>query len=451
MIDVASALAHESVASGSPCEKKGAVVRSPDTLEKIQDAFRLFQSQSEQLQTAYDGLKRDLAVTHRRLREKNESLSVKVGELRRMSSRLECIVASLTDGVLVVDSELNVDLCNPVMARLLGLSADASARGPYRDMTNGLGDAGLLESVLRTGRPVLDSERSGIGRDEREVVVLASAAPILDANGKILGAVEVMRDVTEIRRLEERVQNQKRMAALGEMAASVAHEIRNPLGTIEGFARLLKRDLADQPDPLRLAGKIVEGVQNLNYVITNMLTYARPMSLQCEPFPVAALFADVEPVLRDRARNERVTLRIAEDGLDELGMDGDIRQWRQVLLNLGLNAIEACTEKSRKTGEPQTCSATSVGEVMLTAERRGARVALTVRDNGCGIGTADRARLFDPFFTKKHGGTGLGLSLCHKIVAAHGGEIGFESREGEGSMFVILAPGACVDTKAAAA
>jgi PAS domain S-box-containing protein len=432
-------------------ERACAAARPPDTLGKIQDAFRLFQSQSEQLQTAYDGLKRDLAVTHRRLREKNESLSAKVGELRRMSSRLECIVASLTDGVLVVDRELNVDLCNPVMARLIGLSPQAPTRGPYRDMTNGLGDAALLESVLRTGRPVLDRERSGVGRDGREVVVLASAAPILDPNRQILGAVEVMRDVTEIRRLEERVQNQKRMAALGEMAASVAHEIRNPLGTIEGFARLLKRDLADQPDRLRLAGKIVEGVQNLNYVITNMLTYARPMSLQCEPFAVAALLADVEPILQDRARNERVALSVDRDGLDDLVMDGDIRQWRQVLLNLGMNAIEACMEKFRRTGAVRTRSQTPLGQVTLSAERRGSRVALTVRDNGCGIAAADRARLFDPFFTKKHGGTGLGLSLCHKIVTAHGGEIGLESREGRGSLFLILAPGARADTQDAAA
>lgn len=450
MIDVASTMAREGAAVVAACREQDAAGLPSDALGQIQEAFRVFQSQSQQLQTAYDDLKRDLAVTHRRLREKNESLSTKVGELRRMSSRLECIVASLTDGVLVVDKSLNVDLCNPVMARMLGLGEDVPAQGPYRDMTNGLGDADLLASVLRTGRAVLDRERRGIARDKREVVVLASVAPILDANGQILGAVEVMRDVTEIRRLEERVQNQKRMAALGEMAASVAHEIRNPLGTIEGFARLLKRDLAEQPDHLRLAGKIVEGVQNLNYVITNMLTYARPMSLQCELFSVAALFADVEPILRDRARNERVTLRIEEDGLGELVLDGDIRQWRQVLLNLGMNAIEACTEKSRHADDTHTCSAVSLGEVTLSAYRVGARVALAVSDNGCGIAPPDRARLFDPFFTKKHGGTGLGLSLCHKIVAAHGGEIDIDSREDEGTVFVALAPSARAESKDAA-
>jgi signal transduction histidine kinase len=175
------------------------------------------------------------------------------------------------------------------------------------------------------------------------------------------------------------------------------------------------------------------------------------MSLQCEPFAVADLLADVEPVLQDRARNERVALFIDRNGLDDLVMDGDMRQWRQVLLNLGMNAIEACMERFPQTGAVRTRAQTPLGQVTLSAERRGARVALAVRDNGCGIAPADRPRLFDPFFTKKHGGTGLGLSLCHKIVTAHGGEIGIESIRGEGSRFLILAPGERVDAKSAAA
>ncbi len=439
----ATLFANEARPGCAASESHPASPGTPDTLEKLQAAFRLFQSHSDRLQTAYDGLKRDLAVTHRRLREKNASLSAKVGELRRLSSRLECIVASLTDGVLVVDPTLTVDLCNPVMARLLGRKTARVGRKPYREITNGLGDVAVLESVLRTGRPVLDRERVGADRRRGSVVVLASVAPILDPNGTVLGAVEVMRDITELRRLEERVQNQKRMAALGEMAASVAHEIRNPLGTIEGFARLLKRDLADQPDRLRLAGKIVEGVQNLNYVITNMLTYARPMSLQCEPFAAAALLDEVEPVLQDRARNEQVVLRIRKRNADRLVLDGDLRQWRQALLNIGLNAIEACVEKARRAGAACATPPTKPpGRVELCAEARGSRVALIVRDNGCGIAPADRARLFDPFFTNKHGGTGLGLSLCHKIAQAHGAEIGVESREGGGSVFEILVPAA---------
>jgi signal transduction histidine kinase len=289
---------------------------------------------------------------------------------------------------------------------------------------NGLGNIQALRSAISHGQTLLDEQRSHTNPKGHKVVVLASVAPVRTSGGVVLGAVEVLRDVTQLRLLEERMQHQKRMAALGEMATSVAHEIRNPLGTIEGFARLLKSDLERDrhTDHARLAGKIIEGAQNLNYVITNLLTYARPMSVQYEPFDAASLFNSVGDMLTGLAEQARVRIDFRLPN-PPMTIHGDIRHLRQVLVNLGRNAIEA----SRRDGE-----------VIMEVVLRRREVVFSVTDSGCGIGPEDLPRVFDPFFTRKEGGTGLGLSLCHKIVAAHGGEISISSVMNQGTTVKVV-------------
>ncbi len=399
-----------------------------DVILKIKSAFDTFESQSGVLQTSYDALKRNLAESNRQLSSKNQALSDKVRELQQMSTRLQCILGSMTDSVLVVDDNLKVERCNSSAESLLGLPQFDIVGRNYDEIANGLGNADLIRMVIEDGRSLLDQERRSMRGDGEEIVVLASVAPIRSPQGPMLGAIEVLRDVTELRRLEEKVACQKRMAALGEMAASVAHEIRNPLGTIEGFASLLKRDLEAMPEHSRLATKIVEGVQNLNYVITSLLTYARPMPLSCEEFDAGRFISDLSDVLGRNSAGQGVALEI-EALVQPFALRGDKRQLRQVMINLGLNAIEACS---------------AGGHVRISAARRGKTAMFEIEDDGCGISKADRQRLFDPFFTRKQGGTGLGLSLCHKIVLSHAGEIEVASEPGRKTVFRVILPGTVV-------
>ncbi|MBN1670912.1 MAG: PAS domain-containing protein [Kiritimatiellae bacterium] len=397
----------------------------PETLERIREAFTLFDHQSGLLLSAFGKLKRDLAEANRQLNAKNLALSYKVDELQQVSSRLRCILESLADGVLVVDPDFIVQRCNPASERLLGLPRTEIEGRPYGRITNGLGNSDALRRALERGEVVCDEPRScSAGAAGRRVTVLASVSPIRSPEGALLGAVEVLRDITVLRALETRVQHQERMAALGEMAASVAHEIRNPLGTIEGFARLLRRDLEGRPAYSRLADKIVEGTKNLNYVITNLLTYVRPMTLQYEPFDAATLLSSVRESLAGTARSRKVTLKVTP-AAGPVRLEGDVRQLRQVLVNLGVNAIEACLPE---------------GQVCIRCVKNPDRVKFSVQDDGCGISTKDLTRIFDPFFTRKEGGTGLGLSLSHKIIAAHGGRIDVQSRPGKGTTFELVLP-----------
>lgn len=396
-----------------------------DQWAPIQSAFELFDRQSRQLQESYQSLKRDLARSNDTLQMRNRELTAKIQELRQVSSRLEGVIESMTDGLLVVGLDRRVERCNSSAEAMLGISRSQIEEAGFDGTIAFEEGCEALTRVLEGGPPALD--RSWLltltGGEVRYLLV--SLAPVSAPDGNVLGAICNLRDVTELRRLERQLHSKERLAALGEMAASVAHEIRNPLGTIEGFARLLRRDLATMPDHLRLAERIVEGAQNLNYVISNLLTYARPMRLQFADVTVERLFALCRDTLLDRAARAGAEMEIPEPSPDWV-VRGDERQLAQVLLNLGINAIEACPPGKGRVG----------------IEVHGGRKAilLRIRDNGCGMDTATVEKVFDPFFTQKEGGTGLGLSLTKKIVDAHGGEIAIESEPEKGSTVTVTLP-----------
>ncbi len=398
-----------------------------ELLTGIKKAFDLFDEQSSLLQHSFENLKKDLARANQQLNEKNATLSEKVEELHQMTGRLECILESIGDGVLVVDPNLCVERTNPAFLNLLEKKRKEVERRAYSEVMEDLGNPKAIQEAIRKGKVVFDQERV-CRKGDHTITVLAGIAPVRSTDGEIIGAVEVLRDITPLRLLQEKMQHQQRIAALGEMAASVAHEIRNPLGTIEGFARLLKSDLDKDgfENHSRMATKIIAGVTNLNYVITNLLTYARPLSLQNDVFDVGMLLASVEDLLGGIAAQHGVVLEFKQSGKMHT-VSGDIRQLRQVLVNLGRNAVEACVGRED-------------GHVTIRSEVRKRSALFTVSDTGCGIPKKDIHHVFDPFFTRKDAGTGLGLSLCHKIVTAHGGEITVESQTGSGTEFTVTIP-----------
>lgn len=408
--------------SASPAILPG--VQDADTLAAVQSAFEIFERQSRQLEKAYRALEADLACSNKALQERNIELTATNQALRQVSSRLESVLESMTDGLLVVGEDRRIERCNSTACRMLQEPREGIEQACFADIIDSPASETNLEQILLGGSPLLDhpwAKRQDQGETRR---ILLSLAPVTAPDGKILGAICNLRDVTEFRRMEKRLQSQERLAALGEMAASVAHEIRNPLGTIEGFARLLRRDLAAMPAPLRLAERIVEGAQNLNYVITNLLTYARPMHLQVAPVSVATIFAYCRETLEDRAARTGVCL-VMNSPEPDIAFRGDYRQITQAILNLGINAIEACEAS---------------GTVHISATETHNTVSLHVRDNGCGMDALHVSKVFDPFFTSKEGGTGLGLSLSRKIIDIHGGEITITSAPGEGSLFSVELP-----------
>jgi two-component system, sensor histidine kinase FlrB len=247
--------------------------------------------------------------------------------------------------------------------------------------------------------------------------------------GEAEGRIVLAEDVTDVIHRRTAAARNQRLAAMGEMAVQIVHQIRNPMGSIELFASMLRRDLAGQPEPAALAGKVQQGIKSLNLIIGNLLSFAKGAEPDVRPVDLQDL---IEAAITEldgpiRQRGIRVAARVkAEAAVARV----DPELWRQALLNLLDNAVQAMP---------------GGGDLTVAASREAvdggaAALRLTVADTGAGMSASVRERVFNPFFTTKERGAGLGLALVHNIVKAHGGAIEVESAEGQGSKFTITLP-----------
>jgi len=394
-----------------------------EELKRLAAAFEHFTQKAARLQGAYDKLKRHVGAVNSELAEKNAELRRKVEELDSTRTYLNNVLESIGSGVIAVDTLGQVTTFNAAAEQMTGYRRDEMlGRGyaeafPERDG----GPPAILVS-LRTHRPCVIKERALYCKDGRAVPVGVSSSPLRGPNGSIAGALEIFHDLTEVKVLEERVRCADRLAALGQMAATVAHEIRNPLGGIEGFAALLERDLADRPDKREMARQILCGARSLNAIVTCLLDFTRPVSLRLRRARLGAIADAALGVVEQEMDTQGCRVTIVRDYAADDVATVDPEQMYGVVLNLVRNAWQAMHED---------------GEIAVKTECNDGAVTLSVRDTGRGMTDEVREKLFSPFFTTKETGTGLGLSIVRKIVLAHGGSIEVESAPGEGTTFTI--------------
>ena len=338
------------------------------------------------------------------------------------------VVDHMANGLVGIDVEGTVLSHNTLALELLGL-ADTEIRGTNLDRVIDLGTAGVRET-LASGKPVMDREiqrKSGPGE---KVPLALSCTPLIDEAGVPSGAVILLRDLREVKRLEEQVRRSEKLAAIGKLAAAVAHEIRNPLSSIRGFAQFLGHILKDRPRDHEYAVVMVKEVDRINRVVTDLLTFARPQETEASPADLPELVGHVLRLVEGDARSGNVTI---ERKLPEPmpGVVLDSGQITQVLLNLCLNALQAMNGGGTLT-------------VGAEADGRGG-LNLWVADDGPGIPPEHHDWIFDPFFTTREKGTGLGLAIVQKFVENHHGEIRMESPppgKKRGCRFSISIPGA---------
>lgn len=231
-----------------------------------------------------------------------------------------------------------------------------------------------------------------------------------DSHERLQGEVERLR--RELREANEQLQRSRRLAAMGEMAAGIAHEVRNPLGSISLYARMLEEDLAQRPEQCELAVKIGEAVRGLDAIVRDVLGFARELKLRAQPLDAAgALRRAAEAVLAGVGAD--VEVRWLEGPMVALRGDRDLVH--QALLNVVRNAVEAMEAAERRV--------LTLGAARVEDPEAGERVALLVEDTGGGIAPEVIDRMFNPFFTTRASGTGLGLAIVHRIVDAHGGRV----------------------------
>ncbi|HOW99184.1 MAG TPA: ATP-binding protein, partial [Deltaproteobacteria bacterium] len=267
----------------------------------------------------------------------------------------------------------------------------------------------------------------------RNMLFEASASLLKGDNDEIMGFIILLRDITELQHLKKEVLRKERLASLGSLAAGVAHEIRNPLGSIKGFATYFKERYKDVPEDRRTADIMIKEVERLNRVIGQLLEFARPMSLTQKQVDLKDTVKHSVEMIRGQARAKGIEV-VADNGTEE-GFYAAVDQDKiaQVLLNVYLNALDAMDEGGRLS-------------IAIGKDELNAGIVVSISDTGHGISAEDLSRVFDPYFTTKQSGTGLGLAIVHKIMEAHAGTVKIESRKDEGTTVSLTLPCAGKDS-----
>ena len=360
-------------------------------------------------------------------------------ERPRVAERLRWadVLASISDGVIALDAAGILSALNPAAEHLIGVAASQAIGRPIQQLFGGrTANAWLAELALSTLEQGLARRR---GEDRlrargHEVSVSASCAPVHDEQGELRGAVLVLHDLTLERALDTTTRRADQLAALGSVPLGLAHEIRNPLGGIKGAAQLLRANLSD-PAQVQATDVIIREVDRLDGLVEQLRGLGTPPRLQLAPQNIHRILNDVLALQRQAPDWGQIVLRTEFDpSLPEVL--GDRAQLTQVFLNLVRNAVESLG------GHGELTVSTRI-ETRYHVRRRSHRnqfLSVTVADDGPGVPEDVQNHLFSPFFTTKARGTGLGLAVCHRIVAEHGGIIAHEPRLGRGARFVVTLP-----------
>lgn len=367
-----------------------------------------------------------------RLKKKEEELSAlhrfekaRADETEALASD---IIRSMTTGLVSLDPSGRVAVVNPAAESIFGVSAPDSLGRPLGEVFPGSDELDrLVKEALEHGVYHL----RGRVRYRKQAATLhlgVSVIPLKRGEDAPRGALCLVADLSEIVELRERLFLKENLARLGEMAAGIAHEFRNGLATILGNARLL-RD-GSEGEAAELADAVTEEGQSLARVVSEFLQFARPEPLHPNRIHLRALLRDLLDELEPRAHEASVA--VALEG-DDAALEGDESLLRKAFSNLVVNAVEAISEEGGDGGR-----------VVVEIRRQEDAVLVRVKDDGPGIDPADRARIFNPFFTRKQAGTGLGLSVVQKIVVSHNGTVEVEDAS-RGACFLVRLPLESVD------
>ena len=381
----------------------------------VEDHFTISKEEAQQLVTSFQRMQESLRVTEE--------------EVKRGERLLASVVESVDDCIFTADTTGRLVTMNPAGRRLLGYEAWEVSRLRYPDLlaAEERGGGAAIVAALETGRgwggQVMG--RTAVGRAFPAHVAMTS---LFDDRGQRIGTVGVLRDLTEQVETQRRLIHREKLASLGEMAAGVAHEIRNPLGGIKMATNLLSSPEVDgSPLSQEMTRSILSGIAEIEAIINNLLDWTRDARLERGDYELHRILDPVVEAVAAEGRGRGVLVGYGRLERDvTAAVDG--QKLRQVFANVMKNALEAI--------EPRRAA----GRVTVDLFVDGERAVVEVADDGMGISPEDRDRIFLPFFTTKPSGTGLGMSIVKKIVDLHGGDIAIESAPGSGTRVRISLP-----------
>lgn len=378
-----------------------ATMEIPTDPARLAEAFRLFNQVSEELSTAYGALERQVEALTDELAAANGALRQQYQEKAALTERLTRLLEALPAGVAVLDREGRLDVANPAADHLLGTPA-----------------LGMTWTEIEQAR-LRSTETAGEMQAGDYRVAVTMTAP--DAAG---GRIVLMHDITDAHRLKIQAERNERLAAMGEMAAQLAHQLRTPLAAALLYAGNLENPDLPEASRIGIAQKTVGRLKHLERLIQDMLLFARGEVLGREAFAVEELLNELRHIFEPlaKARGVEFALGGVPDGLE---ITGNRKALAGALTNLLENALHAV---SSDVPGPRIALGVAVTED---------RLAFTVKDNGRGMPPDVVARVFEPFYTLRAEGTGLGLAIARGVARAHGGGIDVESELGVGTEFVL--------------
>jgi two-component system sensor histidine kinase HydH len=341
--------------------------------------------------------------------------------LSRITIFSEAVVKNMPIGLIALDDQGKIVTCNEKAQAVLEVAcSDALGKQAMTLLPAPLKK--ILAELPESGG-FLERDIQLIFAEGKEHTWEAIAAGLMD-EGIPAGRILLIRDVTAIRQMENEVTRSRHLNSIGSLAAGVAHEIRNPLSSIKGFAVYFKERLSGNKEDEQMADVMIQETERLNRVISQLIEFARPLELKKEKVQFVELVQHTIKLIAADAQKNKISVEIdAVADLPEVEVDPD--KIKQVLLNIFLNSLAAL-----KDG----------GKLIIALELKADNLTVIISDNGAGIKKLDLLRIYDPYFTSKPAGTGLGLAVVQKIMEAHGGKINVESTAGQGTKVFLFFP-----------
>jgi two-component system sensor histidine kinase HydH len=356
-----------------------------------------------------------------------QSYRVSQETLNRVKAFAGLLISRLPVGIIATNQDGRIRTFNSTAEAMTGRSAES--------VRNGKPEVLLPSEVARFF--VLQDQKEEMtdrnviltGADNVQYALHVSSLPVYNQYSVFMGRVLIMYDLSELKKLEKEVQRHDRLVALGKMAAGVAHEVRNPLSSIKGFATLLGSKFKDGSQEHEAADLLVQEADRLNRSITELLNYARPTALRKKPVNLGDIVDSSLKLISSDAKALEVNILLdVEPDLPTISVDKD--KINQILLNLYLNGLQAMEHSTFKKEL----------KVYVHRDANAGMLVIEVKDTGCGIPQEDLDKVLDPYYTTKPDGTGLGLALAYKIIDEHKGIIRFSSSEGEGTTVSVSLP-----------
>jgi two-component system sensor histidine kinase HydH len=343
--------------------------------------------------------------------------------LQDTSAIADEVVSSLPVGLIATDKDGKIAFHNSAAERITGLNlTEARGKDPEEILPSHF--CGLKESLDR-GESISEKEMECEFTEDNIIPVSISASKIVNEEGQFVGQVLIIRDLGEVRRLQDEIRRNEKLAAIGGLAAGVAHEIRNPLSSIKGIATYFENKFEKDSGDQEMAGVMADEVDRLNRVITELLEFARPTDLKLKETEVNSLIAHSVRLIEKEAAIKNISIKL-DLSQQPLSAEIDADRFSQCLLNLYLNSLQAM----EKGGQLHIKDYLKNGNV----------IGIEIRDTGTGIGAENLNKIFDPYYTTKTKGTGLGLAIVYKIIEAHNGNVKVRSVPGQGTTFSIDIP-----------